>query len=149
MDYWLLTGMLEWAPGWTILQKTPKTKNTNSILGLLYICIISIEFKLFDNFTFWNWPMLEKLSIFFQIDAKLNEKVMHSRMLQLFAFDWNAWMGSKMDHFAEIDKNQKHTFNTGTSLSMQLNFSYLKAQNTTINPIEVIDLSISQSLLMS
>ena len=102
-----------------------------------------------DKFTFWNWPMLEKLSIFFQIDAKLNEKVMHSRMLQLFAFYWNAWMGSKMDHFAEIDKNQKHTFNTGTSLSMQLNFSYLKAQNTTINPIEVIDLSISQSLLMS
>ena len=69
-----------------------------------------------DKFTFWNWPMLEKLSIFFQIDAKLNEKVMHSRMLQLFAFDWNAWMGSRMDHFAEIDKNQKQTLNTGTSL---------------------------------
>ena len=45
-----------------------------------------------------------------------------------------------MDHFAEIDKNQKHTFNTGTSLSIQLNFSYLKAQNTTINTIEVTDL---------
>ena len=61
-------------------------------------------------------------------------------------------MGSKMDHFAEIDKNQKHTFNTGTSLSMhcfKLNFSYLKAQKTTINPIEVTDLSISQSFLTS
>ena len=37
-------------------------------------------------------------------------------MLGLLAFDWNAWMGSRMDHFAEIDKNQKQTLNTGTSL---------------------------------
>ena len=37
-------------------------------------------------------------------------------MIGLLAFDWNAWMGSRMDHFAEIDKNQKQTLNTGTSL---------------------------------
>ena len=73
-------------------------------------------------------------------------------MLGLLTFDWNAWMGSRMDHFAENDKNQKHTLNTGTSLIyalMQLNFSYLKAQNNTINPIEVSDVSISQSFLTS
>ena len=67
---------------------------------------------------------------------------MHSRMLGLLAFDWNAWMGSRRDHFAENEKNQKHTLNTGTSLStlFQWNFCYIKAQNTTINPIEVTDL---------
>ena len=79
-----------------------------------------------DKFTFWNWPMLEKLSIFFQIDAKLNEKVMHSRMFGLLAFERNALMGSRMDHFAEIDKNQKQTLNTGTSLSMNC-FNWLSA----------------------
>ena len=64
-------------------------------------------------------------------------------MLGLLAFDWNAWMGSRMDHFAENEKNQKHTLNTGTSLIyalFQWKFSYDKAQNTRINPIEVTDL---------
>ena len=71
-------------------------------------------------------------------------------MLGLLAFDWNAWMGSRMEHFAENDKNQKHTLNTGTIYAMfQWNFSYVKAQNITINLIKVTDLSISQYFLMS
>ena len=72
-------------------------------------------------------------------------------MIGLLAFDWNAWMGSRMEHFAENDKKKTHTqyWDFFIYAMFQWKFSYIKAQNTTINLIKVTDLSISQYFLMS
>ena len=106
-----LTGFIK-VPLWHVLKiNTPnRDPKIPSMLGEHYLrsrhSIQISQCYLQRELSFWKWLLLEKLWIFLPIDVKLNEKVMHSRMLGLLAFDWNAWMGSRMDYFAEMTKTK-------------------------------------------